>query len=184
MRPERPQHHRSGRQIADVGEVELDRTVSQAPLERVQVAAIEPAGDDERERRAADGDKQQRRFLQGRHEEDDRADEAGPRRISDAVEADIDERLRSPPFFRSEWGVEQLVSRFEQRRAEHRFAAAHDGRARCSVVDGKEAQQPVAASKRRDRLCFEEVVDRCRSDRSEHDQRRKTAQIWRHCQRA
>ena len=52
---QRPEHRRARRQVGDVPEIELDRAVEQAALERVDVAAVQPPGREQGDARADDG---------------------------------------------------------------------------------------------------------------------------------
>ncbi len=120
----RPQHDRTRRQVLDLREIELDGAVQQAALQRVHVAAIQAAGDDERQRRTGDGHEEDDVVLRGGREQQHHLHDAAAERVAEAVDADVDERLRRTLFSHRDRRVEELVPRPVQRTAEYRFPAA------------------------------------------------------------
>ena len=122
------EHQRPGRDIFDVGEIELDGAVEQAALERVDVAAIQPAGGersapaehDDGERRESPSTARPARAAAPPR----RTSRRRPRRPGDR--SHVDDRLGRALLGRRNRRVEQLVAGAEQRAAEHRLAAARE----------------------------------------------------------
>ena len=122
-------HHDGPRRVVlDLGEVHLHGAVEEAPFERVHVAAVEAAGDEERRGGRQQCRRENRRGLLHRRQEQREEHEPAADRVAEAIEADVDERLRRAFFGRRDGRVEELVTRAEEGATEHRFAAArHDG---------------------------------------------------------
>ena len=128
---DRAHHHRARRQILDVREIQFQGAVQQAPLERLDVAVVEAAREEQRDAGAADRDRQDRGILARRREQDQhQLNHAAAHRVAKAIDADVDQRLRGPAFGRRHRRVEQLVGGAEERPAKHRFAAARRHQAR------------------------------------------------------
>ena len=113
----------------------------------MDVAAVQPAGDAERRRRRQQRQCEDRRGVSGRRQEQREEHEPAADRVPEAVEADVDERLRRAFLGRRDGRVEELVARAEERSAEHRFAAPRDDR---TAEAGRE-EAGEAAEKERER---------------------------------
>ena len=130
---ERPQHRRPRRQVFDFSEIEIDGALQESLLQRVDVAAVQAARKQERDRGADDRERQHRGRPRGRHHAEQHEPEKAARdRVAQPVEADVDDRLHRAFLGPRDGREEQLVAGAEQRAPEDALARAHHEHACCA----------------------------------------------------
>ena len=107
----------------------IARLLDQAVLERADVAAIQAARGEDRDRRAGHGQREDRRRLRGGRSTMHQRGPAAADRVAQSIECHVDERLRRALLVGRNRRVEELVPGAEQRAAEDRLAAARQDQA-------------------------------------------------------
>ena len=173
-RPQRPEDRRARGQIGGVPQVEVERAVDEALFERADVAAAQPQRREQRGSRARHGREQQPpRGVAERHRQQ-RGDRRSTRGIAQAIEADVDDRLRRALVLRLDGREEDLVAGLEQRAAEHRLAGArHQGALQAGKEQAAQTASDQGQRRRAGRHAEPQPLERQRAHRRLHHERQQ-----------